>query len=61
MFCWCEWGITYITNDGFEHAKVKQFILFYRERQPLVFICFDRLNFHYEIDQSTSEPLALER
>ena len=53
--------LTYITNDGFEHATIKQFILFYRERQPLVFIYFDRLDFHYKIDQSATDPSALKR
>ena len=53
--------LTYITNDGFEHATIKQFILFYRERQPLVFIYFDRLDFHYKIDQSATDPSAFKR
>nr|XP_058947593.1 tetratricopeptide repeat protein 28-like [Pocillopora verrucosa] len=32
-----------------------------RERQPLVFIYFDRLDFHYKIDQSTTDPSAFKR
>ena len=32
--------LTYIIYDEFEHAKLKYFTLFYRGRQPLVFIYF---------------------
>nr|XP_058951789.1 tetratricopeptide repeat protein 28-like [Pocillopora verrucosa] len=32
-----------------------------RERQPLVFIYFDRLDFHYKIDQSAIDPSAFKR
>ena len=53
--------LTYITYDGFELAKIKHITLSYRERQPLVFIYFDRLDFHYKIDQSTSESSAFTR
>ena len=53
--------LTYITYDRFEHAKIKQFTTFYRERQPLVFIYFDRLDFYYKIDQSASESSAFTR
>ena len=38
--------LTNITNDGFEHGKMKQSTLFYRERQPLVILFLDRLSFH---------------
>ena len=53
--------LIYIIYDGFEHAKLKYFTLFYRERQPLVFIYFDRLYIYYKIDQGTSEPSAFKR
>ena len=45
--------LTYITYDRFEHAKIKQFTTFYRERQ--------RLDFYYKIDQSASESSAFTR
>ena len=54
-------SLTFITDDGFEHEKIKQFPLFYRKRQASVFIAFERLDFHQAINHSTIEAFSCKR
>lgn len=50
-----------ITYDRFEHGKMEQVTLFYRERQHLEFIAFERLDFHHKIDHSVFEASVFQR
>lgn len=50
-----------ITYDGFEHGKMEQVTLFYRERQHLESISFERLDFHHKIDHSAFEASVFQR
>ena len=53
--------LSFITDNGFEHEKIKQFTLFYRKQQASLFIPFEQLNFHQAINHSTIEAFSCKR
>ena len=49
---------TFLTNDGFEHPKMKHLTLFNGKRQALVFILLEQLDSHHEINEIESTAKA---